>query len=336
MKYGLRILKRKRYRALSLLCALCVSCSVELPSYVISEGKMERILYDYHLAQGMAEAQGGDIEQKRYLYVQKVFEKYHITEAQFDTSMIWYSGHASHLTEMYRRIDARLDRESREAGLNIPEEDKYNRFTAEGDTANIWQGHETIFLGGNRESNLYTLVMPADTAFRQGDYFMFRCSNRFIVQDSQREGFVLMQLCYENDPVRAATSMVTGDFDLTLNIPSDKVLPDRDLKSISCTFYYAFDEQQPEASRLWVISKPVLLRYHAQASSKVDRDSLAALPTDTLVADTTVAPVQKEDDERISPRQFRENQEVERKINVVERKKVVIPQGKKVVKKRVR
>ena len=54
---------------LFILFLIITSCSVELPSHVIPEGKMERVLYDYHLAQGMAEAQGGVVDAKRSLIV---------------------------------------------------------------------------------------------------------------------------------------------------------------------------------------------------------------------------------------------------------------------------
>ena len=298
---------------------LFTSCSVELPSHVISEWRMERILYDYHIAQGMAEAQGGDVESNRYLYVQKVFEKHHITEAQFDTSMVWYSGHASYLDDMYKRIDARLERESREAGLNIPEEDKFSHFTAEGDTANVWQGRDIIFLYGNREDNLYTLVIPADTSYREGDYFMFRCGNRFIVQDGQREGYVLMQVRYENDSTVSNALMISGDYDATLNIPADRILKDQKVKSIACTFYYAFNEQKEDAFRMWVVRKPVLLRYH-----DLTPDTVAALP-DTLAQDTMPRTDEAQRGERISPEKFRESQQVDKKIEVVQKRKVVLP-----------
>lgn len=300
---------------------LLVGCSVDLPSYVISQGKMERILYDYHIAQGMAEAQGGDVQENRYLYVQKVFEKYHVTEAQFDTSMVWYSGHASHLEEMYAHIEARLERESFDAGLNIPEEDKFARFTAEGDTANIWQGRDMIFLQGNREQNLYTLVMPADTSFHKGDYFMLRFSNRFVVQDNQREAYVLMQIRYDNDSVVSGTIMMNGDYDITLNIPQEKVLPDREIRSLSCTFYYSFNEDAEDAFRLWMVSKPVLLRYHA--AQKQTEELSDTTETDTL---GNVVRPQKPRGERITPEEFRSNQQVDRKINVVEKRRVVLPQ----------
>lgn len=295
---------------------------------------MEAILYDYHLAQSMAESQGGDVAQNRYLYVQKVFEKHHVTEAEFDTSMVWYSGHASHLKDMYGRIDARLERESHEAGLNIPEEDQFARFTTEGDTANIWQGRDVIFLHGNREENLYTLVVPADTAFRRGDYFMLRFANRFVTQDNQREAFVLLQIRYANDSVVAATQMLTGDYDLTLNIPQTRVLADQDIKSLSCTFYYAYDEGREALFRMWMINKPVLLRYHVQRVET--RNSSLVEAVDTLSDDTVERRSLHRDGERISPEDFRKSQSVEHKINVVGKRDVILPAqgGQGVAKKR--
>ena len=282
---------------------------------------MEKILYDYHLAQGMAEAQGGDIATNRYLYVQKVFEKYHITEEQFDTSMVWYSGHAGHLQKMYEHIEARLERESNAAGLNIPEEDKFARFTDQGDTANIWSGKQMLFLHGNREQNLYTIIIPADTSFHRGDYFMFRCSNRFVVKDSEHEGFVLLQVNYDNDSTVSNTMMITGDYDLTVNIPASKALLRHDIRSVSCTFYYAFDEGLDDAFRMWAISKPVLLRYH---SKTIATDTLSTLP-DSLSTDSLPVVRRHGTGERLSPEEFRTNQQVDKKINVVQKKRVVLP-----------
>ena len=300
---------------------LILSCTVDLPSHVISKGKMERILYDYHLAQGMAEAAGGDVEANRYLYVQKVFEKHHVTEAEFDTSMVWYSGHAAHLEEMYTRIESRLERESNAAGLNLTEVDQYSRYTAEGDTANIWHGREMLFLHGNREENLLTVVIPADSTFRPGDTFMLHLTNRFIVQENQREGYVLMQVTYDNDSVASNTVLVNGDFDTKLQIGSDRALPKERIRSLSCTFYYAFDEGAEDKFRLWVISKPILLRYHNMVAA-TDSTSLA---TDTLETDTMQPVRQSARPERVSPEAFRESQEVDRKINVVQKRKVVLP-----------
>ena len=300
---------------------LLTACSVELPSYVIPQGKMERILYDYHMAQGMADAQDDDKEENRYLYIQKVFEKHHITEAQFDTSMVWYSGHADHLEEMYKHLDARLARESDKAGLNIPEEDQFMHYTADGDTANIWSGRDMMFLYGNRESNLYTLTIPADSTYQHGDSFRFRCTNRFITADGQREGYILLQLEYEGDTIVSATSPIVGDYDATISIEQHRVPKDRNLRRIRGTFYYSFDESKEEQFRMWVVSRPLLLRFHNETIEAPDTIS----SPDSLSTDTTVRIFERGPHERLSPEELREQQQVDKKINIVEKKKVILP-----------
>ena len=314
-------MNRGKHLLSALFLTLLTACSVELPSYVIPQGKMERILYDYHMAQGMAEAQGDDKEENRYLYIQKVFEKHHITEAEFDTSMVWYSGHADHLEEMYKHIDARLERESDKAGLNIPEEDLFMHYTTDGDTANIWSGRNMQFLYGNRESNLYTLSIPADSTYQHGDSFRFRCSNRFITADGQHEGYILLQLEYEGDTIVSATSPIVGDYDATINIEQHRVPKNRDLRRIRCTFYYSFDESKEEQFRMWVVSRPLLLRFHNETIEKQDTIS----STDSLSTDTTVRIFVRGPHERLSAEELREQQQVDKKINIVEKKKVILP-----------
>ena len=66
---------------------------------VIREKKMEAVLYDLHLADGLISkaAQDGSPESdsiKNNLYA-TVFNKHKITKAQFDTSMVWYANHRS-------------------------------------------------------------------------------------------------------------------------------------------------------------------------------------------------------------------------------------------------
>ena len=71
-----------------LVVALLSGCRPERPGYVLSEDKMEDILYDYHVAQAMAENEEGDVARHRYLMAQTVFEKHGVTQEVFDSSMV--------------------------------------------------------------------------------------------------------------------------------------------------------------------------------------------------------------------------------------------------------
>ena len=82
---------------------------------VIRETKMEAVLYDLHLADGLISkvAQSGDPESdsiKNNLYA-TVFNKHKITKEQFDTSMVWYANHVDKYVRIYNRLAARFAEE---------------------------------------------------------------------------------------------------------------------------------------------------------------------------------------------------------------------------------
>ena len=73
---------------------------------------------------------------------------------------------------------------------------------------------------------------------------------------------------------------------------------------------------------MWAISKPVLLRYH---SKTIATDTLSVVP-DSLSDDSLPAVRHRNNgEERLSPEEFRSNQRVDKKINVVQKKRVVLP-----------
>lgn len=81
-----------------------VSCD-NRPKDVLSKSAMEQVLYDYHLAQGMITNLPSD--KRRELadsYIEAVYEKNGITEAQFDSSMVWYSRHTKDMKDIYDNL----------------------------------------------------------------------------------------------------------------------------------------------------------------------------------------------------------------------------------------
>ena len=64
------------------LCLICMfvfavaGCKVKRPSDVISESKMENLLYDYHVAKSMGDNLPYSENYKKALYIDAVFKKY--------------------------------------------------------------------------------------------------------------------------------------------------------------------------------------------------------------------------------------------------------------------
>ena len=68
---------------------LFLACKPTDPPQYIQPDEMEDILYDYHVAQGMAMG----VENNPYnshLYYEAVLKKHHVTSEQFDSSLHYY------------------------------------------------------------------------------------------------------------------------------------------------------------------------------------------------------------------------------------------------------
>ena len=58
------------------------SCRVKRPDTVLSDEKLEAVLYDYHLAKAMGEQLPYNESYKRVLYIESVFQIYYIFPSQ--------------------------------------------------------------------------------------------------------------------------------------------------------------------------------------------------------------------------------------------------------------
>ncbi len=310
---------RRTLSMLALVAALA-SCSVGVPKGVISPGKMERILYDYHRAQGMADASEGDgVADSRFALVQQVFRKYGITEAEFDSSMVWYSGHSAYLVKMYKKIDERLGRESAQLGLDASD-DVYANLSAYGDTAMIWSGANVCMRNIARQNLVSYNIIP-DSSFLLGDTYALRFQSHFVVEDGQREGYALLVARYDNDSLASVTTRIGGDFETNVQIARSALTDTASLSQLQVTFYYPYDEDATDKFRLWMVCSPMLIRFHHPDVAEPDAyeaDTISDALADTLQTGHGRG-------ERLTPQQMRDTHEGERTINVTKQKRMPLP-----------
>ena len=95
-----------------LFLGMFVACTGK-PMYVLSDKKMENVLFDLHLAEiGVSENARifyNDSAKKQDL-LQSVFEKHKISQERFDTSLVWYNAHLSHYLKINTKVTERYDR----------------------------------------------------------------------------------------------------------------------------------------------------------------------------------------------------------------------------------
>ncbi|MCD8303176.1 MAG: DUF4296 domain-containing protein [Prevotellaceae bacterium] len=313
----------RRSSLLSLLFVLSLlSCSVDIPSGIISQGKMERILYDYHIAQGMSETSTTDLKADRYVLVQQVLRKYGVTEEQFDSSMVWYSAHSTHLVEMYQHIDDRLQRESSALGIDASD-DIYAHLTDMGDTAVVWRT-TNVCMRNTPSLNIVSYTVHADSTFQMGDTYALRFKNRFVAQDGAREGYALLIARYEGDTLSSVSSRIGGDFDASMQIPQSQLTDTGTLSRIQVVFYLPYEESNADQFRLWMVYAPMLIRFHHQQAEVVEPQPEENDTTVDAEADTLAG----QKGERLTPQQLRDSHEGERTINVTRQRKVVLPRSR--------
>ncbi len=318
---------------------LAASCKPGTPSGVISESKMESILYDYHLAQAAAESGEGDVVNNRYLYVHAVFDKYGITEEEFDSSMVWYSANADILFKMYTRLNARFEAESKGMGVGVSDTELYANMSEIGDTANIWSGSRFLILENNRLHNLVTLSMVADSTFLAGDTYKLSFASHFF-GDTRRDAFAFLHVKFKDGRVSSVFQHVSSSYDVMMSLQKPEDFLDAETERITITFFLPLVKDAAEASYFYIVN-PALLRIHQKAKLEetlpVDSlavDSIDVNGTDSLQHDSISVDTIKY--RRLSPDEFKGSKQVDKKIEIVKEKPIVIPRrnGRKPLRRR--
>ena len=71
---------------------LFASCKPEVPSKYIQPDDMEDLIYDYHIAQGVAAQQDGNADYNRRMVFEVVLKDHGVTQAEFDSSLVCERG----------------------------------------------------------------------------------------------------------------------------------------------------------------------------------------------------------------------------------------------------
>ncbi len=92
----------KRFSKFLFLFFMLVSaCSPDPSRPIIPENDMVNILRDQYLMQGAIGLCGVPKDEKPSYYYNQILEKYHYTEADFDSSVVWYSSHLDVYEQIY-------------------------------------------------------------------------------------------------------------------------------------------------------------------------------------------------------------------------------------------
>ena len=258
------------------------SCRVKRPDTVLSDEKLEAVLYDYHLAKAMGEQLPYNESYKRVLYIESVFHKHGITEAQFDTSMVWLARNPEALRDVYERVNERLKAEKKQVENLIALRDNKPKESLPGDSIDVWAWECVYHLTGQPLNNLLTFDLPSDPNFKAGDTLRWNVRFHFIGEQQVDTIFapvMALQILYSNDSLIYDLHRIDRPGLETLCLSSDSL---GDIKKVSGFVYYP----RQQSGRVLLADSVSLMRYHAP------EDSVAVVSASTPVKPVKPRPVQ--------------------------------------------
>jgi len=209
--------------------ALVTSCGKSIPDDIIQPDVMEEVLYDYHISLSMTQNSTlGDKEaQKNY-----IFNKYQITNALFDSSLVWYSRESKELMEIYENLDKRFSREYSHIERLLESREEANmRTSISGDTVDIWRKGDMQWFSESPLSRQLAFEIKADTTFHERDAFLWNIDYHFFTQGKILMG---MNVVYENDSVRGMTKLIESSGNQNIYLHMDSTFKVKELNGFIC------------------------------------------------------------------------------------------------------
>lgn len=268
--------------ALGLFSAVLSACKPGVPKEILSEGKMEEVLYDYHVAQGLIELAPTDSSSYyARVYTQAVFAKYGIDRDEFDRSMEWYERHTDKLEAVYKRVAERLG----DVGANRSFASAADGALS-GDTLNIWHASSTAMLH-SQGRNYYCFSQKADTTVHSRDRLEWNFTPAWFYHEGERQAQAVLVIHYENDSTDVRRSSIRGSGRHTLSV----VLSDRKVTGIEGFVYQASGKSRKP--RILQLSNFSLLRIRPkqteqtnEEAEKKDSARLSARPAELRIRDS--------------------------------------------------
>lgn len=289
--------------------ALLVGCGKQIPTDVIQPDRMENILYDYHLSISMSNNLSYSDNYQKEAYKNYVFRKYSITEAEFDSSMVWYTRHTEELAAIYKRLGERFRKEKKQVQTLLAQRENKPATSQPGDTVNVWYDRTIYWLTDTPLTDKVTFEIPADSNFKTKDAFLWSADYTFL-SDTGRKATVGFNIMFDNDSVVGRVQEVIRSGIQSLYIKPDSAFA---IKSVNGFIYYEDDSLRTPGL---IVNNITLTRYHEPVDSVAvaAKDSVAAavkVSEDNVAADKKVDTVQLEPKKdapvRMNPREMKEN-----------------------------
>lgn len=272
---------------LHLLTAIfLVSCKPQVPGKYLQPDEMEDILFDYHIAMGMV-SQNDTSDFEKRLYAASVLKKHGISEAEFDSSLVYYTRHSDRLLTIYENISKRLGNEAVSLGASSGDIAKFGENASSGDTTNVWNGFSSLALATVVPENVESFHLKADTAFHKGDKIVLSFDTQFIFQDGYKDAVAMLAVRLGNDSIVSKTVRISESCHYDIMITDEERLGIKDVRGFICL------NNPPNSShttlKLMFVSNISLVRCHVNRPVPLNGNTPAGKAAGNITVDTVAA-----------------------------------------------
>ncbi|MDL2265103.1 DUF4296 domain-containing protein [Parabacteroides sp. OttesenSCG-928-G07] len=159
---------KKHSITLFLLCAL-LACS-KVPDGVLSEADMQKVLLDMQVAEALTGINYQDyaVDSVKLALYESVFRKHKITQAKYDSSLVWYGRNLDIYMKVYERMIADLNRQIANLGdVQASAAPSSNR-----DSVDIWPRRTMLVLQPENVFNAVTFDIQPESNYSSGSSFV--------------------------------------------------------------------------------------------------------------------------------------------------------------------
>jgi len=276
--------KHTLFAAFAVAIALSfAACKPTVPSQYLPFDKVVDILYDYHLADVLAQRNAEDTT-AIISYKANILKKHGVKEQDLDSTWLYYMRHTELLHKVYQTLDERFSNEAMAQGATVSELNQFGKLTSNLDTANVWVGNNSLLLFPDAAFNSYCFTIKADTSYHKGDAVLLDFDVRFLYQDGMRSSTVVLAVRHDNDSVTMRTlhASTTNQFHLRID-DTDCI----GIKEVKGCFILNVDKTTANVTTLKMasFSNIRLIRLHVDRSKKTEeaqsaeKDSIATPPS---------------------------------------------------------
>lgn len=323
-------MKRHPLPYILLSVILMFSCKPQVPNKFIQPDEFESILYDFHLADAMAEDENtGETDAfSMSLNRNAVLKKHDITQAEFDSSLVYYVRHADRLHKIYENLSKRLSDEALTLGASANDISRYGDLKSARDTSNLWRGITSCVLTTQTPYNVMAFEIPADSSYHKGDKIIFSFKTDFIYKSGTREGRALLAIEYKNDSIGSRNISISSNNDYSIMVSDDN---HKGIKAIR-GFVYLYDKNKNEYSnelRLMSIYNIRLVRMRDRGEATPFKTNNATVGSDSMKSHDVTAPSSPKDVYKqtgVEQKSITGNEDVRRLLPQTQHKIISVPE----------